>query len=170
MSHKFISNIKDRDVLGTRRDYLTLSLRQNSMSVMDDELIEEAIQEMDQPKIEIPPSRLEASLRSVKKADDEGYSVRVNRLKPNHKSLEENRQERALQNYNKKQEEWEKVTNRLAKKYGKDPSELIMEKSGIEYRARLEELALLDAAIPPSQRASSSAQWETTLRSSMFLF
>ncbi len=157
-------------MLGTRKEYLSMSLRNNPLAVMDDETAKEAIEEVTHPRVVVPPSRFEQLRKSDEEQDpmkklQDTYSVRVNRVKPKPK-VEEQKQERALLNYDKKQREWEKVTQRVAKKSGRDPSQLIMEKSGPEYRAKLEEMAILDAAIPPTQKITH-VNWETSLRASM---
>jgi hypothetical protein len=77
------------------------------------------------------------------------------------------RQEKALARYQQAKGEWTRISDNLAKKFGKDKSALIMERSHHEYRARKEEIEILEAAIPISEKLGSMS-WQMTLRNSTY--
>lgn len=75
----------------------------------------------------------------------------------------ETREQRALDRWDKIRGEWDRVEKHLAMKFGKDSSTLIMRRSGAEFRAKQEEIDMIDAAMPAHLK-NGSKSWEMSLR------
>eukprot|EP00981_Chlorochromonas_danica_P004746 scaffold954_cov173-Ochromonas_danica.AAC.32 len=74
-----------------------------------------------------------------------------------------NKEGKVLTRWQERQREWEKVQNVITKKISSKISRPLMMATTDEYRARMEEYDLIQAAIPPRDRYTNSA-WEMSLR------
>ena len=79
--------------------------------------------------------------------------------------IQARRQESAMKTFKKYQQQWSGWKDRMGKKLGKDPGQLVVAQSEA-YRTKQEEYALVQAAVPLHLRFGGDAYWAMSLRGS----
>jgi len=104
-----------------------------------------------------------AKLRSegIYKADKELEST-LNALIPLSEQFGANKEATILKNWENRKRGWNKFKLKVAKELGRNPDQLVISKAD-EYREQMEELQLIQSAIPAHERYGSN-YWEMSLR------
>ena len=118
-----------------------------------------------------PLDNQDAYLRAILKAHKRSELMRqkeaerkeaVDRLMPLSERFGSNREASIIHKWEARQRSWDTFKRKIAKKLGTNPDALVISKAD-EYREQMEELQIIQSAIPPHERYGAN-YWEMSLR------